>query len=221
VTHCGTAIYARRLYGCGTAWEQQFAIYTPTDLRYRTRSTTLSMTPHTMVRIKPAKPPSGSRVTLNALDRALDAWVPLNLFFRPSSSGPNDLQSFAASLQDVLDRLPMIAGSIYDTEDAQGVKSKELVDDGRGAELIWVDSPIAYADLPESPQVSPRTFLGSNEYSEDQPLLMAKFIKVCSSISVLPGNLSLDNSYDQFRCDHWPRVSAYRMCLLTAHRTSI
>jgi Transferase family len=138
------------------------------------------MSSQSIVRIKPALPSTGSRIPLHAIDIALAGFIPLNLFFRPSSTSPSELQNFATSLQDVLDRLPLIAGSICDVEDAQGVKSKELVDDGRGAHLIWVDSPLAYADLHESPDVSPRTLLGYQEYSEDQPLLMVKFTKVRS-----------------------------------------
>ncbi|KAF8520542.1 hypothetical protein JB92DRAFT_2894882 [Gautieria morchelliformis] len=119
------------------------------------------MTSQSIVRVKPAVPSTG-----------------------PSSTGPIQLQDFATSLQDVLDGLPLIAGSIYDVEDAQGVKSKQLVDDGRGADLIWVDSPLAYSDLHQS-SVSPRTLLGCQEYSEDQPLLMVKFTKfTCGTLAM-------------------------------------
>jgi hypothetical protein len=142
------------------------------------------MTSQSTVRmtIKPRGPPSGSHVSLPAIDRVMHTiFIPLNLFFRPSPSGPTQLQDFAASLQDVLDRLPFIAGSIHDVEDAQGVKSKVLVDDGRGADLIWVDSPVACPDSFEQPDVSPRPFIERN--ADDQPLLMVKFTKVSHCIS--------------------------------------
>jgi hypothetical protein len=132
--------------------------------------------------VKPQRAPSGSRVSLHGIDRTMSGYIPLNLFFRPSSIGPTQLQDFATSLQDVLDRLPLIAGSIQDVEDAQGVKSKVLVDDGRGADLIWVDSPIACPDSLEHPDVSPRPFIESN--ADDQPLIMVKFTKVSQCISI-------------------------------------
>ncbi|KAF8476500.1 transferase [Gautieria morchelliformis] len=133
--------------------------------------------------IKPDRPPSGSRIPLHAIDRALYGFVPLNLFFKPSSIGPTQLQDFATSLQEVLDRLPLIAGSIYDVEDAHGVKSKELVDDGRGADLIWVDSPVACPDSFEHPDVSPRPFIVN--CADDQPLLTVKFTKfTCGTLAM-------------------------------------
>ncbi|KAF8489754.1 transferase [Gautieria morchelliformis] len=133
--------------------------------------------------VKPAGPPSGSRVSLHAIDRALACFLPLNLFFKPSSIGPAQLQNFATSLQDVLDRLPFIAGSIHDVEDAQGAKSKELVDDGRGADLIWVDSGVGCSDPLGHPDVSPRPFIMN--YGDRQPLLMVKFTKfTCGTLAM-------------------------------------
>ena len=139
-----------------------------------------------MVRIKPAKPSSGLSVSLHWADR-IPRFVPLNLFFKPSSSGPTELRDFAASLQDVVDRLPFVAGSIYTVERAHGVKSKELVDDGRGVDLVWNDSLIPYIDLPESVSLMPRdTLRDLDSASSDETILMVKFTKVsCSFLSML------------------------------------
>ncbi|KAF8527358.1 transferase [Gautieria morchelliformis] len=145
----------------------------------------LTMTSQSTVQmtIKPDRPPSGYRIPLHAIDKVLAGFLALNLFFKPSSTGPTQLQDFATSLQDVLDRLPLIAGSIYDVEDAHGVKSKKLVDDGRGADLIWVDSPVACADSFEHPDVLPRPFIVNCD--DDQPLLMVKFTKfTCGTLAM-------------------------------------
>ncbi|KAF8511029.1 transferase [Gautieria morchelliformis] len=143
------------------------------------------MASQTIVRVKPTTPPSGSRVSLTTLDSLLTIFIPFNLYFKPSYSGPTQLQTFVASLRDVLDRLPFLAGSVYDVEDAQGVNFKELVDDGRGADLIWVDLPIPFVISPDSHHVSPRTHQGDQECSDDQPLLMVKFTRfACDTLAM-------------------------------------
>ena len=130
------------------------------------------------LRIKPTNPPSHYRIPLHAIDQAPVLFTPLNLFFKHSSFGPTQLHDFAASLQVVIDRLPFIAGSIYTVGNPQGGKSKDLVDDGRGVDLIWVEHPTPYADLPDSADISPRSVLASQD-STDHTLLMVKFTKVC------------------------------------------
>ncbi|KAF8477615.1 transferase [Gautieria morchelliformis] len=170
----------------------------------------LTMTSQSTVQmtIKPDRPPSGSRIPLHAIDRALAGFLPLNLFFKPSSTGPTQLQDFATSLQDVLDRLPLIAGSIYDVEDAHGVKSKELIDDGRGADLIRVDSPVAWPDSFDHPDVSPRPLIVNCD--DDQPLLMVKFTKftcgtLAMGISISHMLVDLASCVDLIK--EWARVS--------------
>ena len=155
---------------------------------------------HKMVRVKPTKPSSGSRISLHVIDETLSWFTPLNLFFKPSCVGPTELQDFAASLQEVVDRLPLIAGSIYNVEGPHGAKSKELVDDGRGVDLIWVDSPISYVDLPESVSLMPRGIMETFE-SSDETLLMVKFTKVSYLLSVLVAeSLSMNTIFRQFTC---------------------
>lgn len=130
-----------------------------------------------IVRVKPRKPPSGSRVCLHGIDHAPRILLPVNLFFKPSITGPAQLHDFANSLQDVIDRLPLIAGSICSVRGVQGVELKVLIDNGRGVDLIWRDSPTAYADLPGFADIVPRLNLVSLD-DPDQVLLMVKFTKV-------------------------------------------
>ncbi|KAF8505177.1 transferase [Gautieria morchelliformis] len=194
------------LYRCTSMYPDMDKLCCPKACRYRhltmTSQSTVQMT------IKPDRPPSGSRIPLHAIDKVLAGFLALNLFFKPSSTGPTQLQDFATSLQDVLDRLPLIAGSIYDVEDAHGVKSKELVDDGRGADLIWVDSPVACADSFEHLDVSPRPFIVNCD--DDQPLLMVKFTKftcgtLAMGISISHMLVDLASCVDLIK--EWARVS--------------
>ena len=165
------------------------------------------------VRVKPVKPTSGTRISLNALDKTFSYYfTPLNLFFKPSSLGPTKLENFVDSLQDVLDRLPLIAGSIYNVEDAHGAKSKELVDDGRGVDLIWGNSPIAYVDHLEVDSLMPRSLAANLEIS-DETILMVKFTKACSLLST---TLHMNNSLFSLPVVHWPCVSVYHTCSLIA-----
>jgi hypothetical protein len=146
------------------------------------------MTSPVTIRVKPTKSPSLSRVSLHGIDYAAALFTPLNLFFKPSPScqaGPTGLHDFANSLQHVLDRLPFITGSIYSIQDAQGVKSKQLVDDGRGVDLIWVETSFAYADLSGPANITPRKVLG-DPTDTDQTLLMVKFTKV-NSFDIIDG----------------------------------
>jgi len=164
------------------------------------------------VRVKPARPSSGSRISLSAADKSFVVLIPLNLFYKPSAIGPIRLGDFVNSLQDVLDRLPLIAGSIYNVEDVHGVKAKELVDDGRGVDLIWVDSPNTYIHMDELESLTPRDPLGNLETS-DETILMVKFTKACSLLST---TLHMNNSLFSLPVVHWPCVSVYHTCSLIA-----
>lgn len=132
------------------------------------------------LRVQPTKPPTGASVKLSALDQILPIYTPLNLFFRPSSNVAEitQLQHFVASLQSTFDRLPYVAGSIREITDADGGSSMALVDDGRGADLLWVESTKNYADLPggDSDDITPRPPFGNGD--PEQTLLMVKFTKV-------------------------------------------
>ena len=138
-------------------------------------------------RIKPSKP-SLSRVPLHGLDHVPMLYTPLNLFFKPSpnQAGPTELHDFAKSLQDVLDRLPFIAGSISTVRDTHGVESKHFVDDGRGVDLIWMEHSLAYAaDLPQLSEITPRE-IPYDPYTPDQTFLMVKFTKVSTFVPPSP-----------------------------------
>jgi hypothetical protein len=108
----------------------------------------------------------------------VDIFTNLNLFFRASSSGPATLEDFASSLIVALNRYPVVAGSIIASADSKAYKLKTLVDDGRGTDILWEQSPKAYADLPsgDSVDLMARSIFGNGDH--DATLLMIKFTKV-------------------------------------------
>lgn len=131
-----------------------------------------------ILRVKPSRSPSGSLIPLHGIDHAAALLTPLNLFFKPSIGGPTQLHDFANSLRDVLDRLPLCAGSICTVQDAQGVKSLHLIEDGRGVDLIWEESTAACTHPLALVDITPRPITVHLD-DPNQTLLMVKFTKVC------------------------------------------
>ena len=140
-----------------------------------------------VLRVKPKLPSSGSRIALtHTLDQMLpfDIFINLNFFYQASSylGKSSTRENLVTSLSGALDRYPVVAGSITEPEGREGLKLKTLVLDGRGADLIYEESSLKYADLPggDSTKLIPRSIYGNGDPSA--PLFMVKCTKVGGSL---------------------------------------
>ncbi|TFY67516.1 hypothetical protein EVG20_g3910 [Dentipellis fragilis] len=109
---------------------------------------------HTTMRVKPSGKlgnPAPAPITLHGLDMLLPhLFIRLHFFFSPDKAASDTVGHLKASLADVLDLYPPVAGSLRPGPDGK----LAFHSDGRGVDFIQHDVPYPYSDVPEGDSAS-------------------------------------------------------------------